>query len=676
MSIITVRFRVGIAALGLALLAGTGIAQTDPGQFWVDYRQAFADPAGFAKKRDLIRRYQKIILAAVNIQVFNVAMSWEAGNEEDAAQRVKLLEDLARMYDLVYRSKILEQRVEFAKSIDKEKGAILADANRRWSKWRNEHERFQKAPKKDLMQVEQLLADGTRIVELLEQAGEDYLLGDICGLLSTYHQLKEDWVAEAELLVKARKCFGRYKRAEWENWAALRLRKLEQEKGIKAAAGGGVVDPEEEAKEKKKERPEPKDLGVAKLKYKTDKGPLKFESPSWRSFGDHLLWMGVDLKKQTKDQESKMNWPLGEGSVVYWEGGSKVFLDVDNDGKRPRRIKAVAGSLKSIDVPVKYADGKGKYRLVVRALGQSENFMGGEFNYSAKDSLFLRFARACHMEGTFNGVKFALVDDGEINARYNDFGQDMIKIGRELPQPLSPVMNFAGTLVTIASVKPDGKEIQFKEFVGDTGKLQVKWTGGKGVIPQFLTFKCTRGEFQDTYFNLAGGHPLTVPNGYYQFQGGVLILGKGKKVNFAIVAQGKAEVFEVEKGKTTVKQMGAPFDVFCSVRNSDKGLKMTGQDITIVGAMKEHYTHFYPDSFKPTVSVRIAGGAVIEKAKKLGHWSANEAIEKGGYNAMFFPKDLEFKGSLDKTYEVKVELTSRFLGKVKGNWNEARNVAE
>jgi len=672
MSIFTVRFRLGIAAVGLALLASPGIAQTDPGQFWVDYRQAAADPSGFARKRDLIRRYQKILLDAVRDQVFNIAIAWEAGNEEDAGERVKLLEDLARMYDLVYRSKILDQRVEFAKSIDKEKGAILADANRRWIQWRNDHDKFQKLPKKDLMQVEQLLADGTRIAEQLEEAGEDYMLGDVCGLVSQYHQLKEDWVAEGALLAKALKCFSRYNRPIWENWAALRIRKLEQEGKIKAGvAGVKAPDPDKEAKK----RPEPKDLGTVKLKYKTDKGPFKFESANWNNFSEHLLWKGVDLEKQTKDKESKLNWPLGEGSTVFWEGGSKIFLDLDNSGKKLKRIKAVAGSQKSLDIPVKYPDGKGKYRLLVRALGQSENFMGGEFNYASADRVFLRIARACHMEGSFNGVKFALIDDN-INGKYGDFGQDLIKIGKEFPQPLSPVMRFGETLVTVASVKPDGSEIQFKEYVGDTGKLEVKWSGGKGVVPQFLNFKCTRGEFQDVVFNLAGGRPLALPNGYYQFQNGLIVLGKGKKAKFAIIVQGKAAVFEVEEGKTTVKEMGAPFNIICHIRSGEDGLKIKGEDIKICGAMQEQYSYFYPDSIKPTVSVRIAGGAVIQKAKKLGHWSANEAVKKGGYNLMFFPKDLEFPGGIDKTYETKVELTDKFLGKVKASWNEAQNIAE
>ncbi len=39
--------------------------------------------------------------------------------------------------------------------------------------------------------------------------------------------------------------------------------------------------------------------------------------------------------------------------------------------------------------------------------------------------------------------------------------------------------------------------------------------------------------------------------------------------------------------------------------------------------------------------------------------------------AMWYPKDLDFKGNISKPYEVKVTLSNKLLGNIKGKWNEA-----
>ena len=648
-----------VAWLAVTLMAGEGLlgAQEREAKFWVNYRAAVENPSGFAAKRDLVQKNKIYLQGAITYQIFSIANAWIASNEEDVQDRIKLLDDLGRMYKLLFRSSVLDKRVEFARSLDADKSQKITEAFQTYTKVIQKHNA---TPKKSPQMVEELIAAGMEAIEGWKAAGEDYLLGDLAEFISGYYHMKEDYVAEANLLVLAKRCYGRHDRTDKENYVALQLRKLESDHGVtlgKEGAGGATAKRKE-----KKVRPEAKKLGSVKMTYKKDKGPEKFDSPLWYNFFDHMLWRGVTVEKN-----KPVNWPLGDGSVLVWEGGSKLFLDVDNTGKKRVKLKATAGTQKAMDIPIRYARGEGKYRINLRGLGEREKFLGGEFNFSSSTMISVRIARACHLEGTFQGIKFSLIDDN-VNGKYDDFGADQVQIGKNLPQPLSPIMDFGGKLYSVYRVKPDGSEVFFEEYVGDTGQLQIKWNGARGVTPTFLVVQCTQGEFVNAHFNVAGGQPVTLPDGTYQFKYGLIQSGQGKKVQFVTMTPGrKSEDFKVEMGKTTVKEMGAPFQITCAVRTGkeDGEVMIAGKDIKIFGAMNEQYVHFYPNSFAPVISIRVAGGGNVASRKKTGR------PDNVGLELMWYPKDFPFKGSLDRKYEVKVDLNNKFLGKVKGAWNEA-----
>ena len=653
-----------VAVMYLCLLIQTGsLSAQDEAQLWVDYAAAFKDPAGFAKKRNLIQKHKAKINGMVSYQINSIANNIVAKNHEDTEFRRKLLEDLGRMYELVFRSNYLDCRIKFARDLNSDSAPVLVDAVAKWQKFIANHNKLEKSPE----MVETMIMEGTSIVELFEEIREDFILGEVCELLSRYYGMKEDYKPMAEYLEKARKSFARHKRNTMENHVALKLRNLES-KGYKVGKDGSVDA--KGAEEERKVRPEPKLVGVVKTKYKKDKGPTKFESVNLGNYFDHMFWRELRINK-----EEKTNWPLGDGSVVTWEGGAKLFLDLDNTEKNLKRLKATGGAQKMADIPVRYAHGKGKYRLLLRGLGK-EKYLGREVQYTVNKMFFLKFARACHLEGTFNGIKFCLIDDN-VNGKYDDYGVDMIKIGKEPIRPVSKYMDFGGTLYLIDRVKQDGSEIHFKEYVGDTGKLLAKWNGPRGVKPEILVFQCTRGEFSGGFFNVAGEKPVTVPDGYYQFAYGIIKKGKGKKVTCVLMQnrEGKG-VFRVKKNEEKTVMMGAPFDVKVGIKSGGDGVVIPGKEIKIYGAMEEEYHHFYPESFKVAISVRVAGGGKILSNKKPGRPGKAE-VDAGGMVLMWYPKDLDFKGNIDRTYEVKVDLIGTLLGKkIVGKWNEAKAVVD
>ena len=632
--------------------------------FWREYIEAFKDPSGFAKKRSLVQKNPVVINEAVTYMILSAANSLVADVMDQAQERIKYLEDLGQMYNLTYRSKRLLQRIEFVKSLDAEKAQTLIDAHSRWNNFLRKH--LDKKVRMDPMMLESMIMEGTQILELLEEIKEDFILGDVCQILAVYYETKEDYVELAQVLNKAKRSFSRHKRTEKENEAALKIRNLERDHGIRVnkdgAAEGNVT------KKEKKVRKVPDKLGTVKTQYKKDKSPTKFESWRQNNHTDHMFWNSIIVEKG-----KPLNWPLGDGSLITWEGGVKLLLDVDNTGKKVKTIKAPSGTQNMVDIKIRYASGQGKYRLLVRGLGE-EKVLGEPCRFGSATQFALAYARACHLEGKFKGIKFSLVDDN-VNGKYDDYGTDMVKIGKEPIQPLGKVMNFSGTLYSIARVKQDGSEVTFEEYVGDTGKLQVKWTGARGVKPTVLVFQCTRGEFINCFFNMASGNPILLPNGYYQFAYGIIAKGAGKKVRYVQVGMGKSEVFEIVENQTVVKEMGAPFDITAGVKSGGKGVLLPGKEIKVYGALKEEYHHFFPESFKPAVSVRMQGGGTICSNKKLGR-SGREETNKGGMVMMWYPKSLEFKGSLKKTYEVKIDITDKLLGKIKGKWNEAAEIIQ
>jgi hypothetical protein len=376
-----------------------------------------------------------------------------------------------------------------------------------------------------------------------------------------------------------------------------------------------------------------------------------------------MLWKGLGLRR-----EKTVTWPLGYGSVVRWSGGSKIYLDLENDGRRLIRLKAVSGTDNLVDIKVRYARSVRRYRLLVRGLGE-EKYLGLPIRYITTRVFPLRYTRACHLEGTFKGRRFALIDD-DVNGNYDDFGRDMIRFESGRVQPLSRVLNVDGTLYSLGRVKADGSKILFEEYVGDSGILRVDWKGNGRRKPAILVFQCVQGEFTPSYFNLAGGEPLRIPNGHYRFMHGIITEGKGRKRRFVLIGSGKSEVFEVERDQTVVKAMGAPFDVRAAVTRAEDGVQIPGSRIKIYGTMKEEYHHFYPDSFRPRISVRIADGPAVAMEERPGRPGKAEA-DRFGRDVMWFPKNFEFGGDTCKKYQVKVDIEDDLLGAIRGNWNEA-----
>lgn len=650
-----------LSAVGLAMAVWCGLvsgldAQMGTVEFWEAYTAAMNDPAGFGKKRDLVKKNQVLIPQHVNYQIHSISntLSLDEPNMDDVKNRIKILEDIARVYQLNFRKKVLDLRVAYAKSLTKETAKLHSEAQTKWNTFVTRNAQEAKSEK----MIKEMIALGEEVAKLFEQTKEDFICAEVYQLIGDYYMKAKNYADATVWYQKSKKAFARHRRKAKENYVAYQLFQLEKKHGVGKAEDkdGNPVKPTE-----KKKKPEPKAFPAVTLKFKKGKkGPDEFASPMfWGVGGDHMLWKDVTLKKGVEK-----TWPLGVDSKIVWEGGSKIFVEI---GGKKKRIKSGAGKPLAVDLPVDYGDAKGKYRVRLKTLGE-ERFLSATVNYATSDTLYLKMTRECSMTGTFNGVKFHLIDDN-LNGKYNDFGDDLIQFGKEPVQPLSPVINVGGKLFGVKEVSAPGDKVVFTEFNGETGTLQATWKGASGVKPAVLFYKCTQGNYKDAIFNVADGKPMVVPYGYYQLFRGQLRKGKGKKILFATILTGKNEVFLVDENKTTVQKLGAPYDVHAVLEKDGDNVVVTGQGMTVYGAALEQYGFFYPDAYKPVISLRVKGGRTIAKGKKMTQ--ADETETRKSTENAWHPKPFKVKGSGSATYEFRANMTSKLLGKVKGKWNEA-----
>ncbi|MBN2491645.1 MAG: hypothetical protein JXQ29_12420 [Planctomycetes bacterium] len=431
--------------------------------------------------------------------------------------------------------------------------------------------------------------------------------------------------------------------------------------GLAAAPGAGAEPTPRVAAPVAAAAPTARRYPPVQMRYRPDAGPTGFASAQPWNYDDPMLWKGVSLER-----DEPAPWPLGYGSVVVWEGGTKVFLDRDSDGRRRTRLKAIAGVEQLADIEVRYPGSVQPYRIVVRGLGE-ERFLGLPVRFLRSRAFPLRFARACHREGRFQGQRFALIDDS-LNGRYDDFGEDTVRIGDGPIQPLSQVMRFGSRLYHLERVRPDGTTVLLADYEGPTGRLRAEWRGAGAAEPAMLVFRCVRGEFVNAFFNLAGGEPSEVPAGHYALVHGVIKAGAGRTMRFVRIGPGRSRPVAVAPGQTVVHALGAPCDVEAGVEASGDGLRVPGRAIRIFGAGGEEYYQFYPASFDAEVSVRAAGGPVVLAGRTAGRPEKADA-DRHGMAVMWYPKAVEFGGSIRRGYEAKVDVRSELLGRIEGRWH-------
>lgn len=270
--------------------------------------------------------------------------------------------------------------------------------------------------------------------------------------------------------------------------------------------------------------------------------------------------------------------PLGAGVATGDEKGY-LLIDTDGDGKPETQIKSLDDS-----VTVKYKDGE----VAAQASIKFRYRMGdGKRQYV--------WQRNSANTGKVGKSTVALVDDNG-NGSFNQWGADALAIGKSpFASPLSEVANIDGTVYRVRVDAP-GKTLWTKKYEGEVGSVDL--VSGYKAFGKLNWLVLTSGP--SVFIDVAGSKEVQLPVGTYTIAMGEI--GAGKMT--AQIRNGTMAPIVVEAGKCTKVTWGMPvrFD-FTYAINGGK-VEIAWKDVRLVGAGKEEYYTFTPETITPKVEVK------------------------------------------------------------------------
>jgi hypothetical protein len=355
--------------------------------------------------------------------------------------------------------------------------------------------------------------------------------------------------------------------------------------------------------------------------------------------------------------------PFGKELSLVREG-SKGFFDVDGDKKESKA-----------DSPVKVIDGKptlnvvrsgeGKdadsYAFFMLTGGQSQSWFQASVNFGTKGL----YRVGCYREGKILGETILFLDDnangtlGDASEQRDNLLRDApawmdvdgLVVGKGRPMPWSDVIQVAGQWHALKLVDPHAKKLRTRELDIQTGSVVLKWDGP--VQPKMLVLAEIR-DFKGSFFDVAGGKPVTVPVGRYEIAYGRIESGKGAQTKQAWIFKGDAQPIEVTAGETTTLEMGAPYTFDFEAKDQGKGLLIKGKNVLIKEKSGAIVGRIYDDVPLPEVTMRAKGGATIGKPATMAKASIEQRNEDN--SAAWFPSDLELKKAEKQEVEVQLNL--------------------
>jgi hypothetical protein len=248
---------------------------------------------------------------------------------------------------------------------------------------------------------------------------------------------------------------------------------------------------------------------------------------------------------------------------------------------------------------------------------------------------------------------------------------DSIVIGSsKRARPWSEVVEIGGNWYRLDPDKV-GSTFQATPLGLETGTVKLDWKGGPA--PTWVVLRGSGETLKNSYFDIAegGAKGVSLPVGRYTLYYGEVRKGKKKQVQKTLILPGKnSPSFEVKKGETTVVPLGAPFGFDFRFKRDGSKLTVQGNTIAVVGRSDERYERPWNCVVRPEVAWRKKGTKSGSKPEKMPIVQGTEGIEKFGWEATWFPLDLEIDLKQDKD-PVEVQLSEKkhdLFGKIESAW--------
>jgi hypothetical protein len=432
--------------------------------------------------------------------------------------------------------------------------------------------------------------------------------------------------------------------------------------------------------------------------------PLVFEAvekldaflrPSYFSDGLYVMWSAVYLGK--KGGSGKLSNLQDLSPQILRSASSEVTIDLDGDG---------AGDEIFLDGK-RVADGKvgltGNMRLVQFKLGEGDEqrdwacmfatglekdlYQGFERGMGIYDqSVQLFHFNAGSLVGEVAGEEVVILDDNSdgiygsppVPWEYSGLSKgnlhpemDSVRVGgSKRAGPWSEYQKIGDGWFKMV-VSPSGRELVATPVSLQAGTLKLKFKSGK---PTWIVLR-GKGKYEGSYFDILanGSKGVDVPVGSYELFCGELRKGKGRQTAKALILPGKDMTgWEVSEGKTSMVELGGPFDFDFAFEAVGRGVNVSGESVVVVGAAGERYERPWNCRASPDVYWRDKGkskGNKAERMKLINDQFVMLDVERS-YQKVWFPLDCEFEVKADAVELQLREKKNTLFGKLESSWKE------
>lgn len=434
---------------------------------------------------------------------------------------------------------------------------------------------------------------------------------------------------------------------------------------------------------------------VVPLSFVAIQKPDAFVRPSYFADSLYVMWSSVYLGE--KETSSKIVNLQGLSPHVLRSASSEVTIDIDGDGVGDEII--LDG--KKVD------DGKvsltGNMRLVQFKIGEGSEqrdwachfatglekdlYQGFERGMGIYDvSVQLFHFNAASLVGEVAGQEVQVMDDNSdgiygsppVPWEYSGLTKgskhpemDSVRIGgAKRAGPWSEYQKIGDGWFKMA-VSASATELIATPVTLQTGTLKLKFKSGK---PTWVVLR-GKGKYEGSYFDVLanGTKGVEVPVGSYEFFCGELRKGKGRQAAKALILPGSDMAgWDVAEGETSTVELGGPFSYDFGFESVDRGVKVSGETVVVIGLAGERYERPWNCRSAPDVYWRDKGkgrGNKAERMKLINDQYVMLDFEES-YQKVWFPLDCEFEVKADSVEVQLAEKKNTLFGKLVSSWKE------
>jgi len=353
-----------------------------------------------------------------------------------------------------------------------------------------------------------------------------------------------------------------------------------------------------------------------------------------------------ELDRKASDQPLKILIPAKGGTTILADSNrrSTMFVDVDGDkkyrGKQENLNLGREGYYGPTHAVIKWPDGTRMYYGFV-IYPPPRDSSGGRYNIE----------RYGAMTGKLEGEIVQIVDD-DSNGMYDDYGTDVIIVGKKPPVYLGKMIMLKGELYHL-KVSPAGHRVYLAKYKGKTGKVDL--LSGYKAASGFKLVSAAIKEGTRSFDALgdAKNPVVAVPEGKYE-----LATGAVRKFNIDVpIVTGNMKPVEIKAGvPAAVPKWGKPFKLDFKVESKIMGITLS--EVGIYGAGGEKY--LTPKDPPPFVVISGGGRSIPPKQMTYG---------PDGQLAEFF-----FDPQRSGNYQVLVIQQSKVFGRLSSDKKPVRFV--